>query len=115
MLIKFDTIITAQLFLFIFKSTTPLSNYLQTSGMDLLQSYKMVENTIKTLKDVSRKFIDVYERAKYFSSTMNVIFENEDATFRVEEDFKEIRIKRKPKFHDETINDTPYDCSKKKI
>ncbi|KAL4119009.1 hypothetical protein QTP88_011882 [Uroleucon formosanum] len=91
MLIKFDTIITAQLFLLIFKSTTPLSNYLQTSGMDLLQSYKMVENTIKTLKDVSRKFIDV-----------------------VEEDFKETRIKRKPKFHDEIINDTPYDCSKKK-
>ncbi|KAL4096756.1 hypothetical protein QTP88_021647 [Uroleucon formosanum] len=91
MLIKFDTIITAQLFLLIFKSTTPLSNYLQTSRMDLLQSYKMVENTIKTLKDVSRKFIDV-----------------------VEEDFKETRIKRKPKFHDEIINDTPYDCSKKK-
>ncbi|KAL4119014.1 hypothetical protein QTP88_011887 [Uroleucon formosanum] len=45
---------------------------------------------------------------------MNVIFENEDATFRVEEDFKETRIKRKPKFHDEIINDTPYDCSKKK-
>jgi len=114
MLIKFDTIITAQLFLFIFKSTTPLSNYLQTSGMDLLQSYKMVENTIKTLRDASRKFIDVYEKAKYFSSAMNVIFENEDATFRVEEDFKETRIKRKPKFHDEIINDTRYDCSKKK-
>ncbi|KAL4141852.1 hypothetical protein QTP88_004408 [Uroleucon formosanum] len=45
---------------------------------------------------------------------MNVIFENEDATFRVEEDFKETRIKRKPKFHDEIINDTPYDCFKKK-
>jgi len=56
--------------------------------MDLLQSYKMVENTIKTLKHVSRKFIDVYEKAKYFSSAMNVIFENEDAIFRVEEDFK---------------------------
>jgi hypothetical protein len=114
MLLKFDTIITAQLFLLIFKSTTPLSNYLQTSGIDLLQSYKMVENTIITLKDVSRKFIDVYEKAKHFSSAMNVIFENEDTSFRVEDDFKEIRIRRNPKFHDEIINDTPYDCSKKK-
>lgn len=59
MLLKFDTIITAQLFLPIFKITTPLSNYLQTSEMDLLQSYKMVENTKITLKDVSRKCIDV--------------------------------------------------------
>ncbi|XP_025406711.1 uncharacterized protein LOC112680736 [Sipha flava] len=85
-----------------------------TEGIDLLQSYKMVENTIITLKDVSRKFIDVYEKAKHFSSAMNVIFENEDTSFRVEDDFKEIRIRRNPKFHDEIINDTPYDCSKKK-
>jgi hypothetical protein len=55
----------------------------------------------------------VYEKAKYFSSAMNVIFGNEDTTFRVE-DFKEIRIKKKPKFHDKIISDTPYDCSKKK-
>jgi hypothetical protein len=45
-LLKFDTVITTQLFLLIFKSTTPLSNYLKTYGMDLLQSYKMIENTI---------------------------------------------------------------------
>jgi len=45
---------------------------------------------------------------------MNLIFKNEDTTFRVEEDFKEIRIRRKPTFHDDIINDTLYDCSKKK-
>jgi predicted nucleic acid-binding protein len=63
----------------------------------------MVENTIKTLKDASRKCIDVYEKVKYFSSAMNVIFENEDTKFKVEEDFKKIRIKRKLKFHDKII------------
>lgn len=43
-----------------------------------------------------------------------MIFENEDTTFRVEVDFKEIRIRRKPKFHNEIINETPYDYLKKK-
>jgi hypothetical protein len=76
MLLKFNTIITAQLFIFIFINTTPLSNYSQTSRIDLLQSYKMVGNTIKTLKDASRQFIDTYKKAKYFLSAMNVIFEN---------------------------------------
>lgn len=38
---------------------------------------------------------------------MNVIFENIDTTFRVERDFKDICIRRKPKYHDEMINDTP--------
>jgi hypothetical protein len=38
---------------------------------------------------------------------MNVIFENKGTTIRVKEDFKEIRIKRKPKFHDNIIYDTP--------
>jgi len=42
--------------------------------MDLQQSYKMVENTIKTLKDVSRQFIDVNEKAKRILSAVNVIF-----------------------------------------
>jgi len=45
---------------------------------------------------------------------MNVIFENKYTTFTVEEDLKEIRIIRKPKFHDEIINETPYDCSQRK-
>lgn len=75
-LLKFETIITAQLLIFIaylliFKNTTPLSNYLQTSGMDLLQSYKMVEDKTNILKKISREFNNVYERAKHFSSAMN--------------------------------------------
>jgi hypothetical protein len=49
----------------------------------------------------------VYEKVKYFSSAMNLIFKNEDTTFRVEEDFKEIRIEGKPKFDEDFINDSP--------
>lgn len=35
-LLKYETILTAQIFLRIFEQTSPLSKYLQTSGMDLL-------------------------------------------------------------------------------
>jgi len=48
----------------------------------------MVENTTQTIKHISREFVDVYEKDKYFSSAVNVIFENKDTNFRVEEDFK---------------------------
>jgi len=52
--------------------------------MDLLKSYQMLDTTTWTLKDIIRKFFDVYKKAKYFWSSMNVIFENEDTIFRVE-------------------------------
>jgi hypothetical protein len=46
---------------------------------------------------------------------MYMVFKNENTTFRFQEDFKEIRIQRKPKFHVDIINDIPYDCLPKKI
>jgi len=42
-LLKFETIVLPKsIFLHIFPSTTPLSLYLQTKGLDIFQAYKMV-------------------------------------------------------------------------
>jgi len=49
-LLKYQTTLTAQTFLRIFQQTTPLSNYLQTSGMDLLTAHRFVTSTQDNLK-----------------------------------------------------------------
>jgi len=45
---------------------SPLSKYLQTSGMDLVQAYRMVSNTITYLQEISRDFQKVKEATDSF-------------------------------------------------
>lgn len=53
-LLKYSTLLTAFLYMRIFEITTPLSKYLQTSGMDIQKAYVMVENTVNKLKSLRR-------------------------------------------------------------
>ena len=55
-LLKYETILTAQIFLRIFEYTTPLSKYLLTSGMDILSANRMVVNTHDTLQNLKGDF-----------------------------------------------------------
>jgi len=55
-LLKYQTILTVQTFLRIFRQTTPLSKYLQTSGMDLLTAHRLVSSTQDNLKKYARDF-----------------------------------------------------------
>lgn len=65
-LCKYETILTAQTFLRIFKHATHLSKYLQTQGLDLLQAHRMVTNIISSIKDISRDFFAIKEAANKF-------------------------------------------------
>jgi len=96
-LTNFETIITAQLFLKIFQSTTPLSKYLQTSGMCILQAKSMVNKTLKTLKSESRNFENIYEAALKFVSWANKKLEEQNIDYEVRESFCEVRVKSKKK------------------
>jgi len=55
-LTKFQTILTAQLYLKIFQRTTPLSKYLQTDGMFILQAQQIFSSTLEFLKKEARNF-----------------------------------------------------------
>jgi hypothetical protein len=55
-------VITAKIFLRIFELTTPLSKYLQTSGLDILKAYHMVSQTCSELKKIARDF-DAIQKA----------------------------------------------------
>ncbi|KAJ8402055.1 hypothetical protein AAFF_G00372900 [Aldrovandia affinis] len=49
-LLKYETVLTAQIFLRVFELTTPLSKYLQTKGMEILSAHRMVIATQDSLK-----------------------------------------------------------------
>jgi hypothetical protein len=48
---KYETILTAKMFQEIFRLTSPLSKYPQTTGLNFVQAYLMVEDTISSLKE----------------------------------------------------------------
>ncbi|MBN3275714.1 ZMYM1 protein, partial [Polyodon spathula] len=69
-LLKYETVLTAQIFLRILKLTAPLSKYLQTSGMDILIDHHMVSGAQGELKKCVRDF-DVKKTADHFVDWAN--------------------------------------------
>ena len=77
-LCKFQTVLVAFVYIRIFDITTPVSDYLQTSGLDLLQAWRMVADATMRLKIISRDFECVYERAAEFTKIVNTKLSSDD-------------------------------------
>lgn len=90
-LLEYETVLTAFIFLRIFETTTPLSKYLQTSGLDILKAYNMVCSTRKKLTDYSRDFETVKKQADKFIILMNGKLEKTESESRLA---KELPSKR---------------------
>jgi len=96
-LTRYETVLTAMLFLQIFKFTTALSDYLQTSGLDYIQAWRKIDGTIKSLKENQREFLPVSAAAKIFIEFVSsVIWENE-SDIDIELELPEKRRKTIPK------------------
>lgn len=91
---KFETIVTANMYLKIFVHTSALSKYLQTQNMDVLQAHRMVETILESLKQFSRSSLLVYEAAKKFSNWANNYFDHENIEITVQDNFQEIKIRK---------------------
>lgn len=70
-LIKYETIVTAHVFLKLFSITSRLSKYLQTSGLDLLTAKRMIKDASFSLKTIQRDFESVQVSAEKFVSLIN--------------------------------------------
>jgi len=80
-LLRFETVLTAQIFLRLFEKTTPLSKYLQTQKMDILSAHRMVSATQESLKSIARDFKTVKAAADTFAKWTNEnIEEREEGT-----------------------------------
>ncbi|KAL4089495.1 hypothetical protein QTP88_024521 [Uroleucon formosanum] len=95
-LTKFETILTAQLLLQIFQRTTPLSKYLQTDGMFILQAQQMISSTLEFLKKEARNFEDILKAGKNFVKWANELIENEDEINNlIPDNLPNVRIRKK--------------------
>lgn len=68
-LCEFQIILTAHLFLNIFSIVGITSTYLQSSNLDLLSAWEMVEKTVKHISTIN--FEDIFKEAEQFSEKMN--------------------------------------------
>lgn len=105
--LKFDTILTAFIYLRVFEKVGPLSTYLQTRGLNVLVAFKMVEKAAIALKSQSRQFDDVHDHAIQFARMANAhIIQRTEAILEVE---TELPVKRKRKtpmmVHEHTVDE----------
>lgn len=95
-LLKYETILTAKIYLRIFEITSPLSKYLQTAGLDLLKAYYIVHKSCTELRKMVRDFDDVHKAANKFVCWANKQLEKfDDYDVEVQSNLPEKRIKKK--------------------
>lgn len=110
-LLKYETILTAQIFLRIFECTSTLSKYLQTSGMNILAAYHMVSATQEDLRKCVRDFDAVKKAADNFVEWANdKLLDREDCELEVQAALPAKRTRKKKTMpgessEDETVSD----------
>lgn len=103
-LLKYETILTANIFQEIFVYTTPLSLYLQTKGMNVVHEFSMVKTTISTLQSKARDFNQIKDLTRTFIEWVNFKIDNIELEYNIEEIFPMKRIKKKKKMPGEITN-----------
>ncbi|KAI2646688.1 Zinc finger MYM-type protein 1 [Labeo rohita] len=113
-LLRYETILTAQLFLRIFELTSPLSKYLQTEGMDILSAHRRVMSTQDALKKMARDFQAVKAAADDFVKWANEKLEQQDeeTDMEVEAALPQKRRKKKKAMPGESQDDTIIDAER---
>ena len=77
-LLQYEVTLTAMTFLRLFRHTTPLSDYLQTPGMDYAQAWTQVEHVLDQLKNESRDFETVKDVTDEFVGNIRSAMASED-------------------------------------
>lgn len=100
-LLQYSTLLTAFLYLRIFKITTPLSKYLQTNGMDIHKSQQMVNGALEQLKLISRDDQELKTIVSKFIENTNrkleTLEDTEDKNYDllIETSLPQLRIRKK--------------------
>uniref|UniRef100_A0A2S2NBF1 Zinc finger MYM-type protein 1 n=1 Tax=Schizaphis graminum TaxID=13262 RepID=A0A2S2NBF1_SCHGA len=104
-LCEFQIILTAHLFLNIFSIVGITSTYLQSSNLDLLSAWEMVEKTIKHISTIN--FEDIFKEAEQFSEKINNSLEDLKLSENVivECELPQPRIRSKKRMADELCRD----------
>ena len=90
---KFETVLVAFTYIRIFDITIPVSDYLQTPGLDVLQAWRMINEATDKLSNIARDFAAIYQHATTFINGVNDKLSEEG--IRLTTDLPEIRVTRR--------------------
>lgn len=106
--VRYETILTAQIFLRIFEVTFPVSKYLQTSGMDILTAQRLITGTEHSLRKCSGDFDGVKEASDIFVQwANNTLQEQDDCDVEVQTALPEKCTRKKKTMPGEVARDEP--------
>lgn len=71
---KYETILTAQMYLKIFEKTTPLSKYLQDKGINIMTAYQIIKKTLQELRNCACEFSFTKDATDKFIEHTNKCF-----------------------------------------
>ena len=103
-MLKYSTLLTAFMYLRIYKITSPLSKYLQTNGMDLHKSQQLVNIAHKELQHIQRDVKGLKKQVDAFIINANnklesFIDENEEELdITIETELPKLRLRKKKSF-----------------
>ena len=97
-LLDYEVILTAFIYLRIFKYFTSLSDYLQTSDLDSVQARRQVSVVKKNLAASSRDFQQLLKSVNSFVQWTNKQFEDLDVEVGIIPSLKEKLVRKKTKF-----------------
>ncbi|XP_077290366.1 zinc finger MYM-type protein 1-like [Arctopsyche grandis] len=109
---KFETILTAFTYLYIFETTAPLSSYLQTNCLDMFTAWSLVDTATTKLMEQKRTFHNVHSKAFEIVTICNdmisMINMDENQTLEIDSIETALPVKRqrkKKRMADEVTND----------
>ena len=80
-------VLTAITYLRITEITSAISKYLQTSGMDFINAFNMMEATKKDIQQIHRDFVMVVTKTDHFVQHANEVLEKRGCDFLIESSF----------------------------
>jgi hypothetical protein len=103
LLLKYETILTAHIFMNVFSITGPLSRYLQTSGLDLLKCQQMVKSALSQIVKYQRDMENIIAKSDKFVEWVNNQLELQDLDNEIylQEQFEIKRLRKKKRMTDE--------------
>lgn len=114
-MLSFKIILTAHIYLKIFRYTEPVTKYLQSSGLDYLLAFNMILQATSSLKSISRQFNSILDSSKAFVLECNNSLENANCDLIIEDELPAARIRKIRKMNDENCSDYSFSCPTKQF
>ena len=110
-MIRYQHVLTAITYLHIMEITSVLSKYLQTSGLDFINAFNMMEATKKDIQQIHHDFAMVVIKTDHFVQHANEVLEERGCNVLIESSFPAKRVRNsKNEPLDECLSDSIKKC-----